>query len=70
VALGVTFFFFVPELLAITQSTYILAIDPALTRRAQRWQALSLVRLGWMVLVAVILLLGLSKSGEPKAAPG
>jgi hypothetical protein len=70
VALGATFLFFVPELLAITQSTYSPAIDPALTRRAQLWQALSLVRLGWMVLVAVILLLGLSKSGESKAAPG
>ena len=58
----VTFLFFVPELLAITQSTYSSTVDAALTNRAKTWESLSLVRLGGMLLLAVTLLFGLSRT--------
>jgi hypothetical protein len=63
-ALIVTFIYFVPEILAITGSTYSTSVDPELTRRAKFWETLSLVRLAWITVLAVILLSGLSKSGE------
>lgn len=68
--LVVTFLFFVPELLAITQSFYGPNVDPELTRRARLWETLSLVRLGFMVLLAIMLLWGLSRSAgqsDPRA---
>ena len=67
VILIITFSFFVPEIMAITRSPYGPAVDPELTRRANVWEALSLVRLAAMFVLAFILLFGLSKSGEPKA---
>lgn len=57
-----TFVFFVPELLSITQSAFSSVIDAELTRRAKMWEALSLVRLGILFVLAVVLLLGLSKA--------
>ena len=65
--LAVTFVYFVPELLAITQSPYAASIDPDLTRRAKVWELLSLIRLGCLLVLALILLLGLSKPPQPKA---
>ena len=65
--LAVTFVYFVPELMAITQSPYGAFIDPDLTRRAKRWELLSLIRLGCLIVLALILLLGLSKPPQPKA---
>ena len=59
-----TFLFFVPELLAITQSSYSNTVDADLTNRANMWEFLSLIRLGVMFLLAFILLWGLSKSAE------
>jgi hypothetical protein len=70
VVLLVTFLYFVPGVMSIMESPYSSTIDPALTRRANLWEALSLVRLGVMFALAVLLLWGLSKSGEPKAGPG
>ena len=64
VVLGVTFAFFVPEILAITGSPYSDSVDPELTKRANVWESLSLVRLAWLLVLAVLLLLGLSRSGE------
>lgn len=64
--LAVTFVYFVPELMAITQSSYVATIDAELTRRAKRWELLSLIRLGGLLVLAVILLLGLSKPAELK----
>jgi hypothetical protein len=61
VILLTTFIFFVPELISITQSTFTATIDAELTRRAKLWEALSLVRLGVLFVLAVVLLLGLSK---------
>lgn len=57
----VTFIYFVPELLALTQSAYSTAIDPVLTARGGRWESLSLVRLAFMILLAIVLLLGVAR---------
>ena len=64
--LAATFAFFVPELLALVQTTYSSTVDTELTRRANLWEALSLVRLGFIFIVAVVLLLGVSKPAEDK----
>lgn len=64
IVLAVTFAYFVPELMSLTQSEYLSTMDPGLTARAARWEFLSLIRLGWMILFAVVLLVGLSKSDE------
>src|SRR5687768_12741871 len=39
--LGMTFVYFVPELLAVTQSAYSATVDPDLTVRANTWELLS-----------------------------
>lgn len=59
--LGVTFVYFVPELMAIVRSSYTTTIDAELTSRALRWQSLSLVRLAFLIVLAIVLLFGLSK---------
>jgi len=64
IVLAVTFLYFVPELMSITQSVYAITIDPELTQRAQSWEFWSQVRLASLLLMAFILLLGLSKSPE------
>ena len=64
--LGLTFVYFVPELMAITQSAYSATVDAELTRRANLWETLSLVRLGALIVLAVVLLFGLSKPVEER----
>ena len=59
--LAATFAYFVPELMSLVQSSYSATIDADLTRRALTWQSLSLVRLAFIVVLAVVLLFGLSK---------
>ncbi len=59
--LGITGAYFVPELLAITGTAFSETIDPSLTRRAQLWELMSLVRLGVLVGLAMVLLLGLTR---------
>ena len=66
--LVITSIYFVPELLAITQSPYAATVDADLTRRAGLWETLSLVRLGVLIVLAVILLLGLSRPAERNLA--
>ncbi len=61
VVLIATFIFFVPELMALTQAAYSNNVDPELTRRAARWETLSLVRLGWLIIIAIVFLFGLSR---------
>lgn len=63
--LAITFVYFVPELIALTGSAYNAVVDPELTRRANYWEVLSLVRLGFLLVLAVVLLLGLTKAPEP-----
>ena len=64
--LGVTFIYFVPELMSLVQSSYTPTIDADLTRRALTWQSASLVRLGFLIVLAIVLLLGLSKPADSK----
>jgi hypothetical protein len=63
-----TFLWFVPELMAITQSAFSTAIDAELTQRAGNWERLSLIRLAFLLLMAVILLFGLSRSAKTSEA--
>ena len=65
--LVITFIYFVPELMALTQSAYSTAVDPELTRRAGLWETLSLVRLAFLFVLAVLLLHGLSLPAEDRA---
>jgi hypothetical protein len=58
--LVITALYFVPELLSITSSEYSTAASEDLTSRAQTWEKLSLVRLSALLLMAVVLLHGLS----------
>ena len=64
--LAATFVYFVPELMSLVQSSYSATIDVDLTRRALTWQTLSLVRLGFIIVLAIVLLLGLSKPADSK----
>ena len=56
-----TFLYFVPELMAITSATYDQVVDPDLTRRARMWESLSLGRLAFLDLLAILLLFGVSR---------
>jgi chromate transport protein ChrA len=61
VVLIITFSFFVPELVAITGSGWSGEVDGSLVKRAALWERLSLVRLGVLIVLAVVLFLGLTK---------
>lgn len=50
----ITFSYFVPELLEITGTAYSENVDPVLTERAKLWETLSLVRLAFLIILAVI----------------
>jgi hypothetical protein len=60
VLLVVTSVYFLPELGAITRTTYQPVTDAALTARAARWELLSLVRLALLLVLAFVLMLGLT----------
>jgi hypothetical protein len=62
VILLATFSFFVPELLELIGTPYSDTVDASLQFRANRWVALSLVRLGVLMVLAMNLLLGLTKA--------
>lgn len=57
---------FAPQLTAITTSAYSPAVSNDLTGRAKTWETLSLVRLGSLLILAVVLLNGLSVKTEGK----
>ena len=59
----ITFAFFVPELIAITGQAFSGNADPSLTKRAGLWETLSLVRLAFLIVLAITAFLGLAKSG-------
>lgn len=61
VVLAVTFLFFVPELMTLTQTPFSQSVDAVLTQRAQFWETLSLARLAFLIILAFILLWGLSR---------
>ncbi|KAA0993840.1 hypothetical protein [Dyadobacter aurulentus] len=58
--LAVTAIYFVPELIAITTSAYSPVVSDDLTGRAGVWEKLSLLRLSVLLILAGILLHGLS----------
>lgn len=60
-ALLVTFIYFVPELLLLTQTAFSTSIDPDLTARGGRWESLSLFRLAFMFLLAIVLLFAVAR---------
>jgi hypothetical protein len=57
-----TFLFFVPELLELTGAPYSDTVDASLQSRGSRWITLSLIRAGILIVLAINLLLGLTKS--------
>ena len=65
--LAITSVYFVPELLALTQTAYSMTSDAELTRRANLWEAMSLIRLAALIVLAIILLFGLSKQSVAKS---
>ena len=67
VVLGVTFFYFVPELMALTQTPFSETVDAALTARANTWETLSLVRLGFLIILAITLLSALAKAFDTRS---
>lgn len=64
--LVITAAYFVPELIAITTSAYSTAVSNDLTGRAKIWGTLSLVRLSGLLMLAIVLLYGLSVKTEEK----
>ncbi|MGD9564423.1 MAG: hypothetical protein AB7F88_19460 [Pyrinomonadaceae bacterium] len=64
IVLVITSLYFVPELMAITGSAYSPTVDAELTQRAKTWESLSLLRLGFMILMAIVLLFGLSRHAD------
>jgi len=66
IILAITAIYFVPELLSIITSPFSTNIDSSLTSRAKLWETLSLVRLGVLLVLAIILLLGLTKPQNNK----
>jgi hypothetical protein len=67
VILVVSFLFFVPELISITKTAIDTSTDPALAQRAERWEWLSLVRLGILVMLSLVLFTGLTKASGSSA---
>lgn len=67
--LVITSVWFVPELISITHTPYAEAADPDLTRRASMWEAMSLVRLFCLFILAVVLMNTLLKRTEVELAP-
>lgn len=60
----VTFIYFVPELIAITQTPFAETVDSDLVRRGSTWELLSIIRMIIIYGLAVFLYLGLTKTGE------
>ena len=57
----ITSIYFVPELVSIISTPFASVSDADLTRRASMWEMLSIVRLCVLVVLAIILMLGLTK---------
>jgi phosphoglycerol transferase MdoB-like AlkP superfamily enzyme len=65
--LVITFVYFVPELISITTTPAGPSTDLLLKSRADNWETLSLVRLGFLLIIAFIITSSLSKPAEQKA---
>ncbi len=67
IVLIITFAYFVPELIAITGTPFSENIDQSLIKRAKQWEMLSLVRLAFLIVLAVTAFLGLTKPGVQRS---
>lgn len=59
--LVITQIYFVPELLELTGTPFAVTVDQGLTARGQLWEKLSLVRLAFLVVLAITQFLGLTR---------
>ncbi len=66
IILLITATYFVPELMAITGTAFSETVDPSLTKRAQLWELLSLIRLLVSIVLSIVLFLGLTKVNTTK----
>lgn len=64
VVLIATFTYYVPELIELIETPFSPEVNQQLTRRGTLWENLSLVRAGFMLIVAAYLYAGAFKSGE------
>lgn len=64
IVIAVTFAYFVPELIKITDTQYADVVDDALKSRGSLWITLSLVRAVVLSTAAIILYLGLTKANH------
>lgn len=62
--LVITAIYFVPELISITTTAYSSKPDAELIKRATLWETLSLVRLAVLVILALVLFMGLTKTNK------
>ena len=60
----ITAIYFVPELMSIINTPFSPTANAGLTQRASLWETLSLVRLGILLVMAVVLFLGLTKGAQ------
>ena len=60
----ITSIYFVPELISIITTSYSPVVDANLTSRAQLWEVLSIIRLGVLMILAIILFTGLTKNNS------
>lgn len=60
--LVITGVYFVPELISITRTPFSNSSDAILTNRASMWETLSLARLGALLVLSIVLLMGLTKN--------
>jgi hypothetical protein len=66
IILVITATYFVPELLNIIHTPFSNTVNPELKARADHWELLSLIRLGFSFILAGILLYSLTKSADSK----
>lgn len=66
--LVITSIYFVPELLSITKTPLASTIDTELVKRAKLWELLSLGRLAVLLVLAMILFTGLTKTATVRVA--
>lgn len=64
IVLIATFTVFVPELVAITGTAFSETVDPFLAARAKLWERMSLVRLSFLIILAIIGFMGLTKQSD------
>lgn len=64
VLMALTFIYYVPELKSIISTPYSTTVDANIQNRASLWITLSLIRMTFIVISAIILLLGLTKTDK------